>query len=471
MFGILLGVLSALLLNASCRKKVREPAFAGQFYPEDPAELNKFINEIMNEPARIITDRIYAMIVPHSGYQLSAGVAAAGFVQINREFDKAFIIAANHNGKAIYKGASLDTDTHYGIPGGEITVSTKIVRQLLNKPIYKEIIPANALHMIEVELPFLKKTAELQGGRKFKIIPEILGVLDDKDAEEITKDINYYYDDNTLLIASMDFSHYFPYEKAVEKDRYCINAVLTMDEAAVKNCETDSNQVLKVILRFAKLNNLTPKLLAYRNSGDITGDRKSVVGYTSIVFIKNFNLSKNEKKILLDIAKKSIEEYVKTGGIFAPPVFPRLTAKRASFVTLKKDGKIRGRMGQLIPQEEIHLSIRNNAIAAATKDIRFPPVTREELNSVTIEVSILDYPQQMILKEPAEVVQFLKPGTGLILNYHGQQAALQPDEWAELASPGAFVSALCKKMSAPKDCWKQSGASFYIYTTISFSDK
>lgn len=470
-------LLSITLIFSCSEKKVREPVVAGKFYPAEENELNTFLDNIFKNAPQIYNERIFALIVPHAGYQYSAAVAGLALSQIVFDFDNVIIIAGNHNGQAKYSGVSLDTHTHFKIPGAEIPLDVKRIKFMLLDPFYKVVPPANEMHMIEVVLPFLKKLNE-SSKKRFKIIPEIIGFVNDDDIKKITGDIIGMYGKNTILIGSMDFSHYFPYEKAVELDRSCIKAILDMNEDGVKRCETDANSVLLVMLNFAKKFNLVPRLIAYRNSGDVYGEKESVVGYAGIAFIKNLSIQEVEKKILLSLARKSIEHYLTTSEKYFPIVEKitleknnsNLLASRGTFVTLTKNGALRGCIGSILPRQPIYQDVVDNAVAAATRDPRFQPLKKEELKDIKIEVSILDYPQQLIVKNNKEAVKLLTPGVGVILYYKNNQSTFLPDVWKELKKPEEFLKHLCKKQNAPPDCWKDPSTYIYTYRTISVSE-
>jgi len=469
-----------LIIIVSCaEKRVREPVVAGKFYPENEADLYNLIERIYSNAPVIFNERVFAVIVPHAGYQYSGGVAGLTLWQVGYDFDTAIIVAGNHNGEAIYRGVSLDTHTHFKIPGALIPLDNKRIKFMLLDKFYSENTAANGMHMIEVILPFLKKLSE-SNNSKFKIIPEIIGVVNEEDIKKITQDIIGMYNEKTILIGSMDFSHYHPYEKAVELDRKCIEAVVDMDEERIKQCDTDANSLLLVFVNFAKKLGLVPKLVAYRNSGDIFGEKNSVVGYTGLVFLQRFVINELEKKILLSLARKSIEHYLSTSEKYTPFVEKMALEKnnsnllrwRGTFVTLTKKGKLRGCIGSILPRQPIYQDVVDNALSAATQDPRFPPLKKEELQDLEIEVSILDFPQQLIVKNNLEAPSLLRPGEdGVILYYNNHQSTFLPDVWKEIKKPEEFLTQLCRKQNAPPTCWKENDAIIYTYRTVSFREE
>ena len=139
----------------------------------------------------------------------------------------------------------------------------------------------------------------------------------------------------------------------------------------------------------------------YQNSGDALSDKSRVVGYHAIVFAKkkNKNMSENqfvltdqEKKILLNIARSTIEEYLKTGNVAKVnmnDLTENIELDCGAFVTLHKDGALRGCIGRFMADEPLYAIIQKMAIAAATQDSRFPTVELDEMESIDIEISVL----------------------------------------------------------------------------------
>lgn len=462
MVGLVTIAFILIILITREKENIRKSNFAGRFYPANPDILSKEVKAMLSRAQKIEYGDVKAVLVPHAGYMYSGQVAAASFVQLKPNFRKVFILTANH-ARVLLEGVSLDTHTHFEIPGAKIPVSG-LVHKLLKKALYTEIPLANSMHMIEVELPFLKAIKD-----KFEIIPMVIGSLNEKNIEEIVKDL-VKHSDNAIYVFSVDLSHYHPWEDAVRMDRACLVALKKLDkEALLKDCRTDGNHVLYILLRLAEELKLKPHLVMYRNSGDVTGDKIRVVGYGAMVFSKGFYLSEDDKKVLKEIAEKTVELYVNNGRVYKPKVkSTTLKVKRASFVTLKKKGELRGCIGSLWPIKPLYIDVRDNAISAATRDPRFPPVAPYELKEIEIIVSVLDPPEPLILTYPAEATLMLSSKDGVILWWAGRRSTFLPEVWHDIPNPKDFLERLCLKQGSPPDCWKYPGSRILTYKAEEF---
>jgi len=218
---------------------------------------------------------VFFLIVPHAGYVYSGQVAAYGFKQV-RDAKNIFILAANHNPYAIYNGASVPDFEFYKTPLGDVKVSN-IVKKLLKRKMFLSLLEAHMSHVVEVELPFLQKRLN-----NFEIIPIITSLHPDE-TKPIAKELEKYVDDKALIIVSADQSHYHSYEEAKRIDKQNIECILDFN-LGFPECEIDGEDAVSILLHLAKKFKWKPKLLEYKNSGDVTGDTSSVVGYASIGF-------------------------------------------------------------------------------------------------------------------------------------------------------------------------------------------
>lgn len=173
---------------------------------------------------------------------------------------------------------------------------------------------------------------------------------------------------------------------------------------------------------------------------------------------------------LLNLARRALVASVK--GQEQPK--SESSEKRGVFVTLKKDGELRGCIGFPEPVFPLEEAICKAAGSAALEDPRFPPVTPEELDSITIELSILTLPQEMTCN-PQERPQKVRVGTdGLIAeNPRGRGLLLPqvPEEFSWDATE--FLGHTCLKAGLPKDAWKDSETKIFTFQAkvISESEK
>jgi len=181
--------------------------------------------------------------------------------------------------------------------------------------------------------------------------------------------------------------------------------------------------------------------------------------------------SKEEQKILLEIAEQSIEHGLSQGNSLPIQTtqYPEsLQALRATFVTLKKHGELRGCIGTLNAIRPLVNDIAHNAYAAAFEDPRFPPLQRSEKDILEISISILSTPAPLIVESEQALIEQLRPGVdGLILEDAYHRGTFLPSVWESLPDPQQFLTQLKLKAGLATDYWSDS-IKVKKYTTFSF---
>jgi AmmeMemoRadiSam system protein A len=328
--------------------------------------------------------------------------------------------------------------------------------------------------MIEIELPFL---AEANGGRPFELVPVIVGALPSyDDVRRLAGALAALDAPGTVFVFSVDLSHYHPYDVAASRDRACLDAVVRMDAPDVVRCDADGTQVLAAMVELAARLGTTPRLLAYANSGDVSGDRGRVVGYGAVAFEDRLVLTRDEGAALLALARASLERAVREGrpADVSPEVagrFPRLRADRGTFVTLKVGGRLRGCIGSLEAREPLAAGVARNALLAALRDPRFEPVKERELAGIRVSISVLDAPRPLALSGAALLARLGADRPGVILEHEGRTSTFLPAVWEELPDPAQFLAALCEKQGAPATCWTSAATRFRTYAATEFGER
>ncbi len=182
-------------------------------------------------------------------------------------------------------------------------------------------------------------------------------------------------------------------------------------------------------------------------------------------------LSVSNRKILKDLAKSSIEHGLKYGyplQVDLSSMPDELTVHRATFVTLEKNGQLRGCIGMLEARRPLAEDIAENSYAAAFSDPRFPPLNESETDSLSIHLSILSPPEIMPCQSEGELIQQLRPDIdGLILDDGLHRATFLPSVWESLSDPIDFIHHLKMKAGLPENYWSEQLRA-YRYTTESF---
>lgn len=457
------------------RLPVREPRGAGLFYPKEPEKLYPLVDELFARNKPLNLPGVRAVLVPHAGYAYSGEVAAAAMQELAKGFKRVFILAANHSSEANFSGVSLPLVSSYAIPGAEIPLSP-LVEELRAQPLFTSVAAAHSAYMIEVELPLLHGLAGREEKPSFAIIPMIAGNLDQPAVQQLAATLNRYADEETVFVFSVDLSHFYPDATARKLDHATIDAVLSRNAEALARATSDGNQVLMTMVALAELNGWDATLLQYTNSGDVTGDRERVVGYAGIAFHQPIRFSPEQQKLLLGLARKSVAEYLETGKMVEPGeemlAHAILGIPRGIFVTLKKEGQLRGCIGDLVSSRPLYEGVVTFAIKSATGDPRFKPVTREELDGLDLSISVLEYPRKMKAAEPRQYPAMLKPGRdGVILLHKGRSSTYLPQVWEELPDPVQFLSSLCMKQGAPANCWLEPETVLFKYSADEFGEK
>ncbi len=188
-------------------------------------------------------------------------------------------------------------------------------------------------------------------------------------------------------------------------------------------------------------------------------------------------LSEQEKHLLLGVARSALEAHVR--GVEPPIVdeaaYPAtLRQQAACFVTLTKDGRLRGCiLDRFEPHESVLANVSRNVILAASHDPRFSPVRSEELDRIVIEVSILGLPYRLSYTSPAELVAALVPGVdGVILAIGDVTSTFLPQVWEQIPDPADFLSELCLKQGASADRWQHEPLPrIDLYQVVHFSEE
>jgi len=458
---------------------VRFPSVAGQFYPRNEGDLQTMADEFLSVAKQKTGKANYSsqiLIVPHAGWEYSGQTAAFGFTQIgNSDFKKVILVGPSH--QAFFEGAAIDDSDYWQTPLGQVAVDKTLTNKILAP---QEGIAANREahkneHCLEVELPFLQVVLS-----DFKIVPILIGQASESTLELLAQEIAANFDEKTLLVISSDLSHYPDIETARVVDQQTVEAILSgskdkfveilkklTDEYSQVDTFACGREAIKVGLMAAEeLGILEGKLLAKTNSGEVTGQTDRVVGYAAIGFYKKFKiqnskfkiesqkskieeeLDEDQQKTLLKIARQTLESYLKNGE--TPKISiddEALNQKRGVFVTLKRDGQLRGCMGNFFSQKPLYREVADMAISAAVHDSRFSPLQYNELGNIKIEISVLSPMEKINSLDEIELGKH-----GVYLKYGARTATSQ-------------------KAGLPADCYLDPDTELFVYTAQVFKEE
>lgn len=234
------------------------------WYPENRSELNSMVEGFLKTGKH--KRRINGLIVPHAGYEYSGEIAGEAFSLVRKDdYKKAVIIGPSHY---VYLFEAVCSNREYWeTPFGHMKV---FCEGDFNKgDIYQE-------HSIKNQVPFLQKLGVEE------IMPLMIGKVDKEQAEEIAKKLSKLK--NVLFVFSTDLSHFLSYGDAVVSDKKSIEIIERLDFENFKYVDACGHFPLLVLFYLCKLKKWKPKLVEYKNSGNVTDDKNQVVGYASFWF-------------------------------------------------------------------------------------------------------------------------------------------------------------------------------------------
>ncbi len=442
-----------------CSGHVKEPGVAGSFYPADKKTLTQAVDGFLSGAEnRPVEGKLIALISPHAGYRYSGSIAAHAYKLLtDKKVKTVILIGPSHH--TAFKGASVYEKGMMKTPLGLVKIDHKIARSLINKDADVMFYPDafEKEHSLEVQLPFLQRVL-----KNVKIVPVLIGAPTRQSFEFLTARLTEIMreDENILLIASTDFSHYHDYETAVKMDMKTIDAIERMSNEDVhmhlmsgKGEMCGGYPVLYTMTIARNLGATNGVLHKYANSGDVTGDKERVVGYAAIGLYRS-PLTELKKRRLLDLAKGTIVSYVKEGKIpWVDINDKRLKANGATFVTIKTGkGFLRGCMGNIQPSMPLYQSVIRNSVKACSKDPRFQPMKQEELKEMDVEVTILS-PLEPLKNN--EAIEIGKHGLYMVKDNHS--GILLPQVPVEFGwDRETFLKQISKKAGLSENAWKDA---------------
>ncbi|MBI2802845.1 MAG: AmmeMemoRadiSam system protein B [Gammaproteobacteria bacterium] len=423
----------------------RAAAVAGLFYAGESqtlaGELQKLFAESPPADDRSIPK---ALIVPHAGFIYSGATAAAAYQRLRGargQVTRAVLLGPAH--RVYVRGLAVSSASEFVTPLGAVAVDRAGARALLALPQVTADDDAHASeHALEVQLPFLQTVLDT-----FEILPLVVGDASADDVADVLERV--WGGTETLIVVSSDLSHYLPYAEAQAVDQATAAKILH-GQSSITHEQACGATPINGLLLAARRHHLVPELLDLRNSGDTAGARTRVVGYAAFAFNAPHD---SRGQILLGVARTAIANDFDAIEKLAPDA-PWLAEPGASFVTLTVEGRLRGCVGSLEARRSIRHDVEENARAAAFRDPRFAPLTREEFLRIKIEVSELSPPVSLTFTSEADAARQLRPTIdGVIFECAGRRATFLPQVWAQLTTSQAFMKHLKQKAGFAAQFW------------------
>lgn len=480
--------------------KLRPAGVAGVFYPADPLALTAMMEEMLSRASLPkVEGEILALVAPHAGYEYSGPVAACAYAALRgREFARVVVIAPSHY--EAFGFASVYDGDGYITPLGTVPVDTEFGRELVEMSGCFQLSEQGhvatmrgAEHAIEVQLPWLQHVLG-----DFRMVPIVMGDGSYERSRELgwalatliqrsaklCRGSSEEPSGDTLIVASSDLSHYHAYEEAAQIDCQTLDALEAWDYRNLsRNFEgrvweaCGGAPIIAAMTAAQRMGANQARVLKYANSGDVTGDRMRVVGYSADVFVNTqsgkaaempFSLSEEQERELFELAQKSVEQAVRNHKMYEPQATGdrALDQNRGAFVTLMEAGKLRGCVGYTAAAQPLYKTVRDTATLAALRDPRFPPVTENELAELRYEVSVLS---PLLRVDDINQIEIGKHG--LLVKNGNHQGVLLPQVPVEQHwEPTRFLQETCLKAGLSPDCWTHRETEIFCFSAFVFGD-
>jgi AmmeMemoRadiSam system protein B/AmmeMemoRadiSam system protein A len=492
---------SYFVLLSICTSIAAEHVFdahrAGSWYPKEPKHLTELLQRLSVEAKDVFamdTDsaKIRALIAPHAGYTFSGKVASAVYNLIDpKTVTQIIILGPSHF--VSFDGIAVPDFTRYRTPLGALTVNTAAVKKIKKHELAKSgehyFKPE---HSIEMQLPLIQRAAP-----KAKIIPIVVGHLDESQVKAVASLLQPYITKGTLIVVSTDFTHYgktfryVPFTKNIvrninqldssvlqpiqHQNRSAFEAVI--EETHDTMCGFHPERVLLELIKQNTFGTVATRLVSHGSSFDVAYDDQNIVSYAGLIVtndVENDLLNKQEQTSLLTYSRAILKESFKptlNPDLLKPILTPLLEKRQGAFTTLwtvdkTKERHLRGCIGEGHPDKPLYEIVAETTLDAAFRDTRFSPVTANELPNLQIQIAVL--------KEPRPVESYEE----IVLNKHGiilrngtKSALFLPTVPAEFGFDlTQTLEELSLKARLDKNAWKLPTTTFQVFEAQDFEE-
>jgi hypothetical protein len=423
------------------------------FYPGDAASLRDELATCLAAvpPAPTLESApsglLKALIVPHAGYIYSGGTAGHAYARLAPlagRIRRVVLLGPCH--RVSVHGLAAPTVRAFATPLGGIPLDRAALDLLADLP---QVVASDAAHAeehsLEVQLPFLQTVLG-----QFQLVPLAVGDASATDVAEVLERL--WGGPETLIVISSDLSHFHGYREAQTIDNATAARILALEQ--LTSFEQACGALpINGLLAVARQRGLRIERVAQCNSGDTAGDKARVVGYASFALYESNADTADLGPALLVRARNAIAARLDQ-PTQAEAAHPALALPGATFVTLTQNGDLRGCIGSLEAHRPLDQDVRANAVAAAFRDPRFPPLTLAEFPRTRVEVSLLTTPVPMTFSSEADALRQLRPNVdGIILTAGQHRGTFLPQVWEQLPEPRQFLALLKQKAGLPTDWW------------------
>ncbi|MDF7823663.1 AmmeMemoRadiSam system protein B [Pontiellaceae bacterium B12227] len=480
------------------KTSILKSELAGSWYVDDPVRLSNELRAYIDIEKTPPVKNLLGLLLPHAGYRYSGMVAASG-VQLleGRTYDRVIVIGPSHQ-VALPDCVSIPDVSHIETPLGRIELDREAISNLWkNETFVAHPYAHQSEHSVQIELPFLQEVLS-----DFKLIPIVCGQLNEASAALVGNRLLPLLNEQTLLVVSSDFTHYgrafdyVPFEddipsnlKSLDMGAFrlieqndCAGFLQYVENTGATICGRSPIAVLLSMLG----EDARVKLLKYDSSGHLSGDWTHCVSYLSAAVTGRWKsadtlasadsnrsevvapkpLSGTDKLELLALARHRIAEKLKTDEPeLNLKISPAMRETMGAFVTLHKQGILRGCIGEIFPRRPLFEAVSEHAVNAAFHDPRFPEVREDELEEIDVEISALTSPKTVSSCDEIEIGKH-----GIVLTRSMYSAVFLPQVAPEQGwDLETTLSHLAMKAGLGSNDWKND-CEFQVFEAVVFGE-
>jgi hypothetical protein len=477
------------------KQDVWKSTLAGTWYKADANALRADLAGYFQKAAVEPKQDVMALILPHAGYEYSGPTAACGVQALGRRYQRVIVIGPTHR-LPMEDMFSVPRATHHQTPLGLVPLDTEFIEKLLKYPLFQNVPAAcQEEHSVQIEVPLLQYRLG-----DFKLVPIVAGQCSYDTIARAGRILASLVDSDTLVVASSDFTHYGPQYQYVpfresipgnlkKLDMGAFEFIQKRDAKGLLNYRDRTGATICGCVPIAVLletlgKDAQAELVRYTTSGERLGNYSNSVSYLAATFRGKWGraappvppssgttLSPEDKKQLLSLVRQTLRyaldhQRAPEPSDLAFTATEALEPPRAAFVTLKKNGQLRGCIGDIFPQRPLYKSVLTNAVYAGFGDRRFPQLQKEEYDQIKVEISALTAPA------PVASWRDIRIGIdGMVLNKDGHSAVFLPQVAPEQGwDLPTTLQHLAQKAGLPPDAWKE-GASFLVFQAEVFGEE
>lgn len=465
---------------------VHDSPYAGSWYPDNPSELRDLLDRSFADSRQrtgsYLLPGAIGFVVPHAGLVYSGTVAAAVYRHLE-QFKPARVVILGFCHRGAPPGLWIPRIEAFRTPAGEIAIDVELASELVRRSEFGFLPEASLCdHSIEIQLPFLSRCVPAA-----RLLPVYVSRVDPAVRTQAAEALAEVARAGAVFLASSDFTHYgrsFHYEP-FPVDAWIADRLRELDESLIEAagslraemfletlrstratlCGYEPMSLLLEMLRLleADREEIFQETLDYQTSGELTGDYHHSVSYAALGYFpwSAFRVGAEDQAALLQSARRTLQHYQQTGErrpILPEGGTPALERRASAFVTLHKNGQLRGCVGRRAAIESLARTVPEMTLAAALDDTRFEPVGRDE-TGIEIEISVLSP-----FKRIPDTSAFRINEHGAFLRAGMYQGLLLPQVATERNwTPHEFFEALARKAGTSSQVYRDPGTRLYVF--------